>query len=156
MAGRQLSFAIDGRIRDNVEQAIDILRMFEPKEGYYLAFSGGKDSQCVYHLAQLAGVKFDAHYSVTSVDPPELVRFIKTQYPDVSIDIPHDADGKPVKGIKRHPNIGDNVIIYSGATILGGDTNIGEGSIIGSNVWLMESVEPNSTVYNSTPSPKIK
>lgn len=96
MNGRQLSITMDGRIRDNVEAAIDILRNFEPKEGYYLAFSGGKDSQCVYHLAKMAGVKFDAHYAVTSVDPPELVRFIKTHYPDVEIKIPHDADGKPI------------------------------------------------------------
>lgn len=43
-----------------------------------------------------AGVKFDAHYSVTSVDPPELVRYIKEKHPDVSFDIPHDKDGKPV------------------------------------------------------------
>ena len=41
-------------------------------------------------------MKFDAHYSVTSVDPPELVRFIKANYPDVNFEIPHDADGKPV------------------------------------------------------------
>jgi len=73
-----------GRI-DKVEIAIDRLRAFEPRngEGYYLAFSGGKDSQCIYHLAELAGVKFDAHYAVTSVDPPELMRFIRKQYPDV-------------------------------------------------------------------------
>ena len=44
----------------------------------------------------MAGVKFEAHYSVTSVDPPELVKFIKEQYPDVIRDIPHDKDGKPV------------------------------------------------------------
>ena len=92
----QLRMTLDGRIRDNVEEAIDILRNFEPPEGYYLAFSGGKDSQCVYHLAKMAGVKFDAHYAVTSVDPPELVRFIKTHYPDVEIKIPHDADGEPI------------------------------------------------------------
>lgn len=96
MIERQLSFTQDGRIRDNVQAAIDILRMFEPPEGYYLAFSGGKDSQCVYHLAKEAGVKFDAHYSVTSVDPPELVRFIKDNYPDVEMKIPHDKDGNPV------------------------------------------------------------
>lgn len=47
-----------------------------------MAFSGGKDSQCIYHLAQLADVKFDAHYNVTTVDPPELVQFIKEHYPD--------------------------------------------------------------------------
>lgn len=68
---------------DKVQKAIDRLKAFEPKEGYYLAFSGGKDSQCIYHLAKMAGVKFDAHYSVTTVDPPELMRFIMEQYPDV-------------------------------------------------------------------------
>lgn len=68
---------------DKVQIAIDRLKAFEPKEGYYLAFSGGKDSQCIYHLAKMAGVKFDAHYSVTTVDPPELMRFIRDQYPDV-------------------------------------------------------------------------
>ena len=85
-----------GEAHDRVQTAIDRLRNFEPPEGYYLAFSGGKDSQCIYHLAQQAGVKFDAHYAVTSVDPPELVRFIKQQYPDVHFDIPHDKNGKPV------------------------------------------------------------
>ncbi len=68
---------------DKVQIAIDRLKAFEPPEGYYLAFSGGKDSQTIYHLAQMAGVKFDAHYSVTTVDPPELIRFIKKEYPDV-------------------------------------------------------------------------
>ena len=79
-----------------IETAVKRLQMFCPEEGYYVAFSGGKDSQCVYHLCEMAGVKFDAHYSVTSVDPPQLVRFIKTQYPAVALDIPHDDDGKPV------------------------------------------------------------
>lgn len=67
-----------------------------------------------------------------------------------------DENGNPVKGIKRHPNIEDNVIIYAGATILGGDVTVGKGSIIGGNVWLMKSVSPGSTVYNQTPSPRIK
>ncbi len=51
--------------------------------------------------------------------------------------------------IKRHPTIEDNVVIYSGATILGGDTLIGEGSVIGGNVWLTQSVPPGSLVYHS-------
>jgi len=67
-----------------------------------------------------------------------------------------DEDGNPVKGIKRHPNIEDNVVIYAGATILGGDTTIGHDSIIGGNVWLTSSVPPYSRVYNSSPSPIIK
>ena len=82
--------------RDKVAEAIQRLKSFEPEDGYYVAFSGGKDSQCIYHLCEMAGVKFDAHYSVTSVDPPELVRFIKEHYPNVSRDIPHDKDGKPI------------------------------------------------------------
>ena len=51
--------------------------------GYYLAFSGGKDSQALYHIAELSGVKFDAHMNFTSVDPPEVIRFVKKQYPEV-------------------------------------------------------------------------
>lgn len=58
------------------------------KKGFWLAFSGGKDSQVLYHLAKMAGVKFEAHYSLTTLDPPELVRFIRKNYPDVIIDRP--------------------------------------------------------------------
>lgn len=83
-------------VKDKVQIAIDRLKAFEPPEGYYVAFSGGKDSQCIYHLCVQGGVKFDAHYSITSVDPPELIRFIKKYYPDVSRDYPRDADGKVV------------------------------------------------------------
>lgn len=50
---------------------------------------------------------------------------------------------------KRHPNIEDNVIIYSNATILGGDTLVGEGSVIGGNVWLTQSVPPGSLVVQN-------
>lgn len=64
--------------------------------------------------------------------------------------------GALIKGIKRHPNVEDNVVIYSGATILGGETTIGKGSEIGGNVWLMESVPPNSRVYNKPPAPEIR
>lgn len=80
---------------DKVQKAIDRLKAFEPPEGYYVAFSGGKDSQCVYELCKMAGVKFDAHYSVTSVDPPELMRFIKNQYPDVEWEYHYWDDNKP-------------------------------------------------------------
>lgn len=93
----QLGIAPDGSVRDKVKTAIDRLRCFEPEGGYYVAFSGGKDSQCVYHLCQMAGVKFDAHYAVTSVDPPELVQFIKEYYPDAWEGRVHQyKNGKPV------------------------------------------------------------
>ena len=81
--------------KDKVEVAIGRLKAFEPKEGYYLAFSGGKDSVVIKALADMAEVKYDAHYNLTSVDPPELVRFIKT-FDDVQIDIPRDKDGKQI------------------------------------------------------------
>ena len=58
-----------------------------------------------------------------------------------------DDDGRPVKGVKRHPDIGDHVTIYAHATILGGDTQVGRHSIIGSNVWLMRSIPDDSVAY---------
>ena len=58
-----------------------------------------------------------------------------------------DDDGNPIKGIKRHPDIGDNTIIYAGATILGGNTKIGKNCIIGGNVWLIHSVADGEKVY---------
>ena len=66
-----------------------------------------------------------------------------------------DAHGNPVKGIKRHPDVGNNVVIYAGATILGGHTKIGDGAEIGGNVWLTHSIPPGSKVYNKQPSPII-
>ncbi len=67
---------------------------------------------------------------------------------------PLDKDGKPVKGIVRHPIIGDNVTIYAGATILGRIT-IGSGSIIGGNIWVTQDVAPDSRIsqgeFRTTP-----
>ena len=77
---------LDGSTR--IDQAIARLREFEPPEGYWLAFSGGKDSCVLKWLADRAGAKYEAHYSITSCDPPEVVRFIREQHPDVSRDKP--------------------------------------------------------------------
>lgn len=79
-----------------VAKSIERLKAFEPPEGYYLAFSGGKDSVVCKALCDMAGVKYEAVYRVTSVDPPELVRFIKEVHPDVKREVPRDKDGKPV------------------------------------------------------------
>jgi serine O-acetyltransferase len=57
---------------------------------------------------------------------------------------------KKMCNVKRHPTIQDNVIVYSGSTILGGETLIGHDTIIGGNVWLTESVLPNSVVYHKS------
>ena len=67
-----------------------------------------------------------------------------------------NSSGALVKGLKRHPNIEDNVVIYANATILGGETTIGHDSEIGGNVWLKDSVPPYSRVYNQQPAPAIR
>ncbi|MDD3605477.1 MAG: serine acetyltransferase, partial [Kiritimatiellae bacterium] len=67
-----------------------------------------------------------------------------------------DEQGQPVKHIKRHPTVEDNVVIYANATILGGKTVIGRNSTIGGNVFLMETVPPNSFVASEHPELRIK
>ena len=74
-------------VRDKVKDAIEFLQSYEPEDGYYLAYSGGKDSTVLLDLARRSGVKFDAHYNLTTVDPPELVYFIRT-HPDVVVESP--------------------------------------------------------------------
>ncbi len=74
-----------------------------------------------------------------------------------ALSFPKDEKtGMLMKGHKRHPNVEDNVVIYAGATILGGETTIGHDSEIGGNVWLMESIPPHSRVYNKPPAPEIR
>ena len=79
-------------LQEKIQHSVELLRKserlalaYDSEAGFYLAFSGGKDSQCLYHIARLAGVKFKAHMSLTSVDPPEVIRFVKKQYPDVNL-----------------------------------------------------------------------
>jgi len=74
--------------RDKIAIAIERLKEFEPTEGYYVAFSGGKDSIVIAELAKMAEVEFELHYNLTTVDPPELVNFIKKEYPETIIEKP--------------------------------------------------------------------
>lgn len=69
---------------EKTDLAIQRIKAFEPPEGYYLAFSGGKDSSVLYDLVKKANVKFDAHYNVSPIDPPELFKFIREHYPEIS------------------------------------------------------------------------
>lgn len=84
-------------LAEKVKESIARIKNFDPLSfsqsgAYYLAFSGGKDSVVCKALLDMAGVKYDGHYSVTSVDPPELVQFIKDKYAEVSRDIPRYSD----------------------------------------------------------------
>lgn len=73
---------------DKVKKSIERLKIYEPKDGYYLAFSGGKDSVVIKSLADMAEVKYDAHYNYVGIDPPELVKFIKEYHKDVIFEKP--------------------------------------------------------------------
>ena len=76
-------------LNEKIKYSIDLLKKHEATalkmnpDGYYVAFSGGKDSQVIYELCKIAGVKFKVHFNCTTVDPKEVLRFIHTKYPDV-------------------------------------------------------------------------
>lgn len=81
-------------LQNKIAYSVELLRKAEAlalkmdPDGFYLAFSGGKDSQVLYHIAKLAGVRFQAHMQITTVDPPELLSFVRRQYPDVQLHRP--------------------------------------------------------------------
>ena len=86
--------ALQEKILHSVElirKAEKLALAYDPENGYYNTFSGGKDSQCLYHIVKLAGVKHKTHMNLTSVDPPEVIRFVKTQYPDVDLIKPEKS-----------------------------------------------------------------
>lgn len=79
-------------LKTKIKYSVNLLRkcqdmalQMDSENGFYLAFSGGKDSQALYHIAKLAGVKFKAHMNLTSIDPPEVIRFVKKYYPEVEL-----------------------------------------------------------------------
>lgn len=75
--------------REKEQQAIQYLRTFEPEsEPYYLCYSGGKDSDCIRILAELAGVKYDLEHNLTTVDAPETVYYVLRSIPGVHINYP--------------------------------------------------------------------
>ena len=78
------------KLKEKIIHSVELLRkseslalLYDSEDGFWLGFSGGKDSQALIHIAQLAGVKFKAYFSPTSVDPPEVIRFIRREYPEV-------------------------------------------------------------------------
>jgi serine O-acetyltransferase len=73
-----------------------------------------------------------------------------------ALSFPRDADGNIIRGMKRHPTLEDDVVVYANATILGGDTVVGRGAVIGSSVWLTHSVAPGTVVSLEKPSLRIK
>lgn len=85
-------------LEKKIEQSINLIRKAEklalvmnPTDGFYVGFSGGKDSQAVLELVKMAGVRFRAVYSVTTNDPADNVRFIKQYYPFVDFHVPEKS-----------------------------------------------------------------
>lgn len=80
-----------------IQRSVTMLQAHVPQDGtvYLGAFSGGKDSVAIYELAKMAEVEVEWHYHFTTIDPPELVQFIKTVYPDVIFDYSRFASGEP-------------------------------------------------------------
>lgn len=89
---KQYGFSED--LSNKVRHSVSVLRKSEEfalrfyDKGFYLAFSGDKDSQALYHVAKLAGVKFEARMNMTTVDPASVVSFVKREYPDVIRHVP--------------------------------------------------------------------
>lgn len=86
---------ITNELQQKIEHSIDVIKrserlamIMQPDKGFFVAFSGGKDSQVILELCKMAGVKFQAVYSPTTNDPANNVRFIKKNYPTVIFDKP--------------------------------------------------------------------
>ncbi|PXV62368.1 phosphoadenosine phosphosulfate reductase [Dysgonomonas alginatilytica] len=87
-----------------IKKAERLALQYDPSNGFYLAFSGGKDSQVIYELAKMAGVKFQAHMNLTSVDPPQVVKFVRKHYPDVQLHRPKESIYKLIPKKKCLPS----------------------------------------------------
>ena len=98
---------------DKIQMAIDLIRMFENQalslspDGYYVCFSGGKDSIVMAKLFEMAGVKYKLHINNVTIDPPELIAYVKKYWPDVTWHHPpegnlpmymkHKSNGPPTR-----------------------------------------------------------
>jgi len=96
--------------------------------------------------AQVGSHFFVDHCTGTVVGETAIIGNHVKMYHSVTLGAKSTSGGQLLRGTKRHPTIEDNVTIYPGATILGGETVIGAGSTIGGNVFIMDSVAPNSLV----------
>lgn len=85
---------------EKINKAIEDLRKYEPTEGYFVCFSGGKDTTVMYDLVKRSGVKYKAVHNFIAIEPPELIKHIEKNYPEVTID-------RPEKNIRE-------LIIYNG------------------------------------------
>jgi phosphoadenosine phosphosulfate reductase len=94
-------------LQQKIDNAIGLLRLYENQalqlspDGYWLAYSGGKDSDVILELAKMAGVQYRSGYNVTTIDPPELARYIKREHKEVEFNRPEKA---MVTTLVEHPS----------------------------------------------------
>jgi len=91
---------ISGKTKEEI--AIDFIREHEPPEGYYVGISGGKDSDVLKDIVRRSGVKVSFYYSATGIDPPEVVRHLRDNHPDVVFKRPKMSFLKELQ-IKGYP-----------------------------------------------------
>jgi serine O-acetyltransferase len=128
------------------------------KMGYFLfarllsEYSHGKTGIDIHPGSTIGDSFFIDHGTGIVIGETTIIGNHVTIYQNVTLgafSFHRDENGEIIKGMKRHPTIEDHVTIYAGATILGGDTVVGKRSIIGGNVWLTESILPNSKVIST-------
>lgn len=81
-----MNTALQKKMKESIEivqKAEKTALTYDPENGFYLAFSGGKDSLCVHRILEIANVKFKGHFNLTSMEPPELIRFVRENYPNI-------------------------------------------------------------------------
>ena len=105
--------------------------------------------------AQIGSHFFVDHCTGTVVGEPAIIGDHVKLYHGVTLGAKSTSAVEQLRGKKRHPTIEDRVTIYPGATILGGETVIGAGSTIGGNVFIMESIAPNSIVVYDAPKARV-
>ena len=128
----------DERLKHSIEllQKTESLAIkYDAKNGFYLAFSGGKDSQALYHIAVLSGVRFQGHMNFTSVDPPEVIRFVRNKYPDIITHKPVDSIYNIA--VKRRYLLPSRIIRWCCAELKEGG---GEGTVCLTGIRRAESV----------------
>lgn len=101
-----MNSSLQSKIKTSIETIQKAAKLAKNYTGKPLvvAFSGGKDSQTVYHLTEAAGVDFEAVYSATTIDPPEVVRFIREHYPSVRFHVPTMSFWQLVEKTRMLPN----------------------------------------------------
>lgn len=100
------------RLRKKMEHTVDVIRKaeplslkYDPEKGFWVGFSGGKDSQALYHMMQLCGVKMHAYFNPSSIDPPENIRFIRKYYPEVTFTLLKESIFTLFKRMKVLPSM---------------------------------------------------